>query len=366
IILPSFVESHIHLDTVLTAGNPTWNESGTLLEGIKIWGERKRHLTKEDVKQRATQVIKQLITNGVLFIRSHVDISDPHLTALHALLELREQFSKHITIQLVAFPQDGILSCPGNIERLEKALELGVDAVGAIPHNEHTREAGVRSLEISFSLVKKYEPIVNVFCDETDDAESRFLEVVADVAIENELYERVTASHVNAMSHYSEAYVAKLMQLLQRSRVNIVVCPLVSSVMQSRLDTWPKGRGIARVKDLWQAGVNVSIGHDDIMTPFYPVGTGNMLQAAHLALHVAHMSGVNEMEELIQMITSRGAKTLQIDQTYGLAEGQLANINVIKGKHAIDLIQYQPKCSYVISKGSVIATSKQVESELYV
>lgn len=364
LVLPPFVESHIHLDTVLTAGTPRWNESGTLFEGIQIWGERKKILTIDDVKFRAVQVLQNQLSSGILHVRTHVDISDPNLIALRALLEIKEQVSSYINLQIVAFPQDGILSNHGNQNRLEEALRLGADAVGAIPHNEYTREKGIESLEICFSLAEKYNRMVNVFCDETDDGQSRFLEVVAMLALRTGLKQRVTASHANAMAYYPDPYAARLIGLLQESKVNIVSCPLVSSVMQERYVSWPKGRGITRIKELWQAGINVSIGHDDIMTPFYPFGTGNMLQAAHMAIHLAQMTGRQEVEEVINMITIRGAKALQIESQYGLSVGKPANFVTIPAEDSFDLIRNQPKCRFVISNGKVILQNKYHQPQL--
>ncbi|MBG9587547.1 cytosine deaminase [Cytobacillus firmus] len=358
LVLPPFVESHIHLDTVLTAGTPRWNESGTLFEGIQIWGERKRNLTADDVKTRALEVLQNQISYGVLHVRSHVDISDPDLTALRALLELKKKVSPYLSLQIVAFPQDGLISNPDNQNRLEEALRLGADAAGAIPHNEYTREQGIESLEICFSLAQKYNRMINVFCDETDDAESRFLEVVAMLALKTGLKNKVTASHANAMAHYSEPYMARLIGLLRDSEINIVSCPLVSSVMQGRFDSWPKGRGITRIKELWQAGINVSIGHDDILTPFYPFGTGNMLQAAHMAAHLAQMTGKQEAEEIITMITHRGARTLQIEAQYGIDTGKPASFITLPARDSFDLIRHQPKCRYVVSSGKIISENE--------
>ncbi|AZU62132.1 cytosine deaminase [Neobacillus mesonae] len=358
LVLAPFVESHIHLDTVLTAGTPQWNESGTLFEGIQIWGERKKKLTINDVKSRALEVLRNQLSYGILHVRSHVDISDPNLTALLALLEIKEEISPYINLQIVAFPQDGILSNRGNQQRLEEALRLGADAVGAIPHNEYTRENGVESLKICFLLAEKYNRMVNVFCDETDDGQSRFLEVVAMLALQMGLKQKVTASHANAMAHYPAPYVARLIGLLKEAEINIVSCPLVSSVMQERYDAWPKGRGITRIKELWKSGINVSIGHDDILTPFYPFGTGSMLQAAHMAIHLAQMTGKQEVEEIINMVTIRGAKTLQIESQYGIEEGKPASFVTLPAMDSFDLIRHQPMCRYVFSHGKIISENK--------
>ncbi|MCS0789870.1 cytosine deaminase [Cytobacillus firmus] len=363
-VLPPFVESHIHLDTVLTAGNPRWNQSGTLIEGINIWSERKSSLTVEDVRTRALSVIHEQLAYGCLYIRSHVDISDPKLTALKALLELKEQLAPFIHIQIVAFPQDGIISCSDNQQRLEEALRMGADAIGAIPHNEYTREDGVESLKLCFRLAEKYDRMINVFCDETDDEHSRYLEVVASLAIKTGLARKVSASHANAMALYPAPYVNRLINILKDSEINIITCPLVSSVMQSRYEEWPKGRGITLIKKLWKGGVNVSIGHDDILTPFYPLGTGNMLQAAHMAVHLAQMTGLEEINETINMITIRGAKALQIEAEYGLEIGKPASFILLPEKSIVDAIRYQSKCRYVISRGKILCESVPSHSNI--
>lgn len=364
--LPPFVEPHIHLDTVLTAGEPAWNQSGTLFEGIQVWSARKQQMTDQDVKERALSVLRTQLEHGILHVRSHVDISDPDLTALQSLLEVKEAVSQVMNLQIVAFPQDGILACPGNVKRLEQSLRMGADAIGAIPHYEQTQEDGVQSLEICFALAEKYNKMVNVFCDETDDPDSKFLEVVASFALRTGLKEKVAASHANAMSYYSEPYFRKLLSLLQESKINMISCPLVSTVMQGRLDPWPKGRGITRIRDLYEAGVNVCIGHDDIMTPFYPLGTGNMLQAAHMAVHVGHMSGVDEMKEIIHMITDRGAKALQIESAaYGVEVGKPASFVVLPAKEISELIRYMPKPRYVFSNGHRVAETVPTFTNVY-
>ncbi|MFD0692578.1 amidohydrolase family protein [Paenibacillus sp. GCM10027628] len=364
VLLPPFVESHIHLDTVLTAGEPAWNESGTLFEGIGLWQQRKQALTYEDVLARAEQVLRMQMLNGVLFVRTQADISDPKLTALRALLALRERVKPYMHVQVIAFPQDGIRACPGNEQRLEEALLLGADGIGAIPHLEPTREEGVASLEICFRLAQKHGCFVHIFCDEIDDAHSTFLETVAHLAMRSGLRERVTAAHASASAYYGDAYYQKVEGMLARSSVNVVCCPLINSAMQGRFDSYPKGRGITRIKELWRAGVNVSIAHDDIQTPFYPLGTGNMLQAAHMAAHLAHMTGREEVAELVRMVTIRGAKTLQLE-SYGLAVGHPASFILLEGSDAMDLVRRQPACRYVVSHGHVVAETQPAVSRLH-
>ncbi|MDD9269316.1 amidohydrolase family protein [Paenibacillus sp. GCM10023248] len=364
VLLPPFVESHIHLDTVLTAGEPAWNESGTLFEGIRLWQKRKAMLTHEDVLRRAEQVLRQLMAAGVLHVRTQTDISDPHLTALRALLDLRERMKPHMHVQVIAFPQDGIRACPDNERRLEQALALGADGVGAVPHLEPTREEGLASLDIVFQLAEKHGGFVHIFCDETDDAGSTFLESTAHLAIRYGLRERVTAAHANATAYYGEAYFQKVLALTARSGIHIVCCPLINSAMQGRYDAYPRGRGIARIKELRAAGVNVSLAHDDIQTPFYPLGTGNLLSAAHMAAHLAHMTGREEVAALVRMVTSGAAKVLQL-RDYGLAPGLPASFVLLPGRDAFDLVREQPLSRYVVSHGRIAAETEPARTLVY-
>lgn len=366
LILPPFVETHTHLDTSLTAGDPEWNVSGTLHEGIRIWKRRKQMLTKEDVIHRAKQVLQQYISHGVLYVRSHVDISDPALTALRALIELREQIASDVILQVIAFPQDGVWNCPDNRERLKEAIYLGADGIGAIPQQENSREEGIASLKYIFDLAVQHQRIVHVLCDEVDSANSRYLEVMAQLAEQTGLRSRVTASHVIATSYYSDDYFAYVAELVHRSGMNIVVCPLVNAFMQGRLDPYPKGRGIARVKELNQRGVNVAISHDDIASPFYPLGSANMMQAAFMGIHLAHLTGIKEMEEAFKMITIRAAKVFQLEQNYGIEVGQPAHFILLPYHQVTDLLRYQPQPTYVVSHGRVIAETNRPYTKIYI
>ncbi|MEK4974512.1 amidohydrolase family protein [Niallia sp. FSL R7-0648] len=354
VLLPPFVEMHTHLDTVLTAGEPWFNQSGTLGEAIDIWSVRKQSLTKEDVKNRAFKALKMLMEYGVLYVRAAVDISDSDLTALHAIMELREELKSFLSLQIIAFPQNGIISCPENQERLEKAILLGADAVSAVPHLENTREEGIQSLEFAFSLAKKYEKEIHIFCDEVDDEHSRFLEVVASLTMQEKMEGKVTASHANAMLYYSDAYANKIMSLVKKAQVTIVCCPLVNTTMQGRADAHPKGRGITRLKELAEQGVNVCIAHDDIQTPFYPFGNGNILQAAHMALHLAHMTGREELKHIVNMITVNGARAYSIKDKYGIEVGKEANFVCFSVKDVYEIFFKQPKCRYLFRKGALV------------
>ncbi|TAE16945.1 MAG: cytosine deaminase [Oscillatoriales cyanobacterium] len=356
LVCPPFVESHVHLDSALTAGEPRWNQSGTLFEGIQIWGQRKQGLTLNDVKKRAIETLRLQASQGILFVRSHADVSEPTLTALQGLLEVREEVKDWMTLQVVAFPQDGIYGSPGNDKLLDKSLDMGADAVGGIPHYELTREDGVKSVHRIFELAEKYNKLIDVHCDEIDDEQSRFLEVVAACAIRTGAGSRVTASHTTAFGSYNNAYAFKLMGILQKSHINFIANPLINITLQGRADTYPKRRGVTRVKELWQHGLNVSFGHDCVQDPWYSLGTGNMLDVAHMAVHVCQMTGMSEIKACFDMVTGSGAKTLNVgDESYGIDVGKPANLIVLDSDSCYDAIRRRATVLYVISRGKLLA-----------
>ena len=363
LLSPPFVESHVHLDTTLTAGQPRWNASGTLFEGIQIWSERKQDVTREDVIERATRLLRWQAAQGVLHVRTHADVTDPELTGLKALLEVREKVGGWIDVQIVAFPQEGLLSFPQGSELIEEALKLGADAVGGIPHYERTREMGTESVKETFRLAERYDRPVDVHCDETDDPESRFLEVMAAEAIRTGMGERVTASHTTAFGSYDNAYAFKLMGFLVESGINFVANPLVNITLQGRYDAYPKRRGLTRVKELWQNGLNVSLGYDDIMDPWYPMGTGGMLQPAHMAVHACHMTGFEEVTACFDMVTEGGAKTLGIEG-YGLAQGSPADFVVVDARDKWGAIRRLATTTLVVRGGEVLAENRPAEYRL--
>ncbi|MCM3529003.1 cytosine deaminase [Cytobacillus oceanisediminis] len=359
-----FIEPHIHLDTTLTAGEPEWNQSGTLFEGIQRWAQRKETLTHEDVKTRAKTALKWQIAQGIQHVRTHVDVTDPTLTALKALLEVKEEMSDYVDLQLVAFPQEGINSYPSGAELMEEALKMGADVVGGIPHFEFTREYGVASMKTAFDLAEKYDRLVDIHCDEIDDEQSRFVEVVAAEAYERGLGSRVTASHTTAMGSYNDAYTYKLFRLLKLSNINFVANPLVNIHLQGRFDTYPKRRGITRVKELLEAGLNVSFGHDDIFDPWYPLGTGNMLQVLHMGIHVSQLMGYEQIVNSFDLITNNSAKTLNIEDKYGIEEGKPANLIILDSENEYEAIRRQAAVKYSIRNGKVIAETKPSETSV--
>lgn len=365
LVTEPFVEPHVHLDTTLTAGEPNWNESGTLFEGIERWAQRKEMLTKEDVKNRARTAIKWQIANGIQYIRTHVDTTDPQLTAVRAMIELREELKDYIILQIVAFPQEGILSYPDGLSLIEKAVQLGADVIGAIPHFEFTREYGVKSIEKIFGLAKKYDIMIDVHCDETDDEQSRFIEVLAAKAYENDMGHKVTASHTTAMHSYNGAYTSKLFRLLKMSGISFVANPLVNIHLQGRFDTYPKRRGITRVKEMMEADINVCFGHDDIFDPWYPLGTGNMLQVLHMGLHVCQIMGYSQINESLKLIGLNSAKALRIEHDYGIEIGKPANMIVLAAENGYDAVRRQVPVAYSIRKGRIIASTSPSETKVF-
>ncbi|MBN6886102.1 cytosine/creatinine deaminase [Cytobacillus horneckiae] len=364
LVLPPFIEPHIHLDTTLTAGEPEWNLSGTLFEGIQRWSERKAFLTHEDVKTRATTALKWQIAQGIQHVRTHVDTTDPTLTAVKAMLEVKEEMAPYVDIQLVAFPQEGILSYPNGAELMEEALKMGVDVVGGIPHFEFTREYGVESMKIAFDLAEKYDRLIDIHCDEIDDEQSRFVEVVAKEAYERGLGARTTASHTTAMGSYNDAYTYKLFRLLKLADLNFVSNPLVNIHLQGRFDTYPKRRGLTRVKELQEAGLNICFGHDDIFDPWYPLGTGNMLQVLHMGIHASQLMGYEQIVNSVDLITKNSARTLQIEEQYGIEAGKPANFIVLAAENEYEAVRKQATVLYSVRNGRVIAETKPQETSI--
>ena len=366
LVCPPFIDPHLHLDAALTAGTPRYNISGSHPEGIQVWGEYKAaHPQFEDFKDRARRAIEWEVALGTLYIRTHIDICDPGLTALKYMLELREELSEIVEIQIVAFPQDGILSYPKAPELMREALTLGADLVGGIPHCEWTREDGVESIAIIYALAEEFDRMIDVHCDETDDEHSRFLEVLASEAIKRGFENRVSAGHTTAMHSYNNAYAFKLQGLLQRAGVNIVANPFDNTVLQARFDTYPKRRGVTRVKELLAAGINVCLGHDSIMDPWYPLGKGDMLAAAQLAIHVCHMSGFDEMQQMFDTITVNSAKTFGIADSYGIAPGHRADFVILDAHSVLDALRLSPARLAVVKTGKLVAETKPSTSRIH-
>src|ERR1051326_6533625 len=362
---PPLIDCPVHLDAVLPVGPPRHNRSGTLIEGIQIWSERKPTLTHEDVKRRAAEAIKWEVAQGALFIRSHVDVCDPNLIALRALLEVQQEVKDICELQIVAFPQDGILSFPNGKELMDEAMRLGANVVGGIPHYEWTREMGVEDVNVAFELAQRYNRDIDCHCDETDDPHSRFTEVMAANTLQQGWQGRVTVSHCTAMHSWDNAFAFKLIRLLARGRLNVICNPYDNIILQGRFDTYPKRRGMARLKELLQAGVNVSLGHDSIMDPWYPLGRGDMLAAASLALHIAQMSGHDEIATMYDLITTNAARTLNVADRYGIAEGKPASFIIVDAADPHDALRLVPARLHVVKDGRVVASTTPSQSRLF-
>lgn len=363
LVIPPFIDPHLHLDAVLSVGDPRYNDSGTLLEGIQIWGERKPYLTKEIIKRNAIEAIKWEVANGTLKIRTHADTTDPTLLTVESLLEVKEEMKELVDLQIVAFPQDGIFTSPNGLILMERSLQMGVDVVGGIPHNEFTREDGVKDVETVFNLAERFNALIDIHVDETGDDQSRFVEVMAKETINRGWQGRVTASHTTAMHNYNNDYAFKLLGILKRAEMNMITNPFDNSVLQNRTDGYPRRRGHTRVDELLARGVNVSIGHDSIMDPWYPMGKGSMLQAANLLMHTAHMSGYRQIPQLLDMITINSAKTMHIENEYGLEVGKPADMVILDAATEFDAIRLMSECLYVIRKGKVVSKTEPAKRQ---
>ena len=356
LVIAPLVEPHIHLDATLTAGEPEWNMSGTLFEGIERWAQRKETITHADTKQRAHTTLRMLAEHGIQHVRTHVDVTDPTLGALKAMLEVREEAKGLVDLQIVAFPQEGIESYEGGRALMEEAVRLGCDVVGGIPHFENTREQGVSSIKFLMDLAERTGCLVDVHCDETDDPHSRFLEVLAEEARVRGMGPRVTASHTTAMGSYDNAYCSKLFRLLKRSGINFVSCPTESIHLQGRFDTFPKRRGVTRVAELDRAGMNVCFGQDSIKDPWYPLGNGNILRVLDAGLHICHMMGFDDLQRSLDLVTDNSARALNLGEGYGIAAGRPANLLVLGVDSDYEAVRRQTKALVSIRQGRVLMT----------
>lgn len=355
LVVPPYCDPHIHLDYVFTAFNPAAeNKTGSLFEGIQRWSETKGTLTIEEIKTRAKIAMKKEILAGVQHIRTHVDVTDPNLTALKAMLELRTEVQDTCDLQIIAFPQEGMYAYKGGEELVEEALKMGADLVGAIPHFEFTREDGVRSVKKAFELAIKYNKMVDIHCDETDDDHSRFIEVLATEAYRNDMGHLATASHTCAMSSYNNAYAYKLFKLLGLSKVNFIACPTENIHLQGRFDNHPKRRGLTRVKELHDAGINVCFAQDSISDPWYPVGNGNLMNILDAGIHIAQMMSLPEIENSLDLITINGARTLNILNKYGIQAGKPANFIVLNAKSGFEAVCERTNVAMSVRNGEYL------------
>jgi cytosine deaminase len=364
LVSPPFVDAHFHMDATLTYGIPRVNQSGTLLEGIALWGELKPLLTPEAVMERALTYCDWAVARGILAIRTHVDVCDPNLLAVRALLEVKQKVAPYLDLQLVAFPQDGYYRSPGAVQLLEKALDLGVEVVGGIPHFERTMAEGAASVRALCEIAAARGLRVDLHCDETDDPLSRHVETLAYETLRLGLQGRVAGSHLTSMHSMDNYYVSKLIPLMAEAELGVIANPLVNMVIQGRHDTYPKRRGLTRVPELMDAGLTVAFGQDCVMDPWYLLGSGNMLEVAHMAIHAAHLTGYEQMRQCFLAVTENPARILGLEG-YGLEPGCYADLVVLQAADAVEAIRLKPACLYVFRRGRLIAQTPPVVAQLH-
>lgn len=365
LVSPPFVDSHFHMDSCLSYGLPRVNQSGTLLEGIAIWGELKPTLTQDAIIERAMTYCDWAVANGLLAIRSHVDVCDDRLLATEALLAVRDTVKPYIDLQLVAFPQDGLLRSPNAKKTIVRALSMGVDVVGGIPHFERTMDEGSQSVQWLCELAAQQGKLVDMHCDETDDPLSRHIETLTFHTQRLGMQGRVTGSHLTSMHSMDNYYVSKLIPLMAQAQMQVIANPLINITLQGRHDTYPKRRGMTRVAELMQAGVNVAFGHDCVMDPWYAFGSGDMLEVAQMGIHVGQLTSQLQVRAAYDAVTVNAAKVMQLDG-YGVAVGCKADCIVLDAKSALDAIRLRANRLQVIKAGAVIASSTAHQPKLMI
>jgi len=364
LVTPPFVDIHFHMDATLSLGMPRLNRSGTLLEGIALWGELRPTLTVEALVDRAVRYCDLAVSKGLLAIRSHVDVTDARLVTVEALLEVKRRVAPYLDLQLVAFPQDGYYRSPGAVENLARALDMGVDVVGGIPHFERTMADGAASVKALCEIAAERGLMVDLHCDESDDPWSRHIEALAYETQRLGLHGRTTGSHLTSMHSMDNYYVSKLVALMAEAQVNVVANPLINITLQGRHDTYPKRRGMTRVPELLAAGLTVACGADCVMDPWYPLGQADMLEVAHMALHVAPMTSLDGMRRCFEMVTSEPAKIFGLEG-YGIAPGCNADLVVLEARDPIEAIRLKPARLAVLRRGKVIAEAAPSIAQLH-
>jgi cytosine deaminase len=364
LVSPPFVDAHFHMDATLSYGLPRVNESGTLLEGIALWGELKPQLAQEALIERAMQYCDWAVARGLLAIRSHVDVCDDRLLAVEALLEVKRRVAPYIDLQLVAFPQDGLLRSPGAFDNLKRAIAMGVDVVGGIPHFERTMAQGADSIRLLCEFASEQGLMVDMHCDESDDPLSRHIETLAMETQRLGLQGRVAGSHLTSMHSMDNYYVSKLLPLIAESGVAAIANPLINITLQGRHDTYPKRRGMTRVPELLAAGVPVAFGHDCVMDPWYGLGSGDMLEVAHMGLHVAQMTGQAAMRQCFEAVTETPARILGL-QGYGIAPGCHADLVLLDAGSPVEAIRLRAARRLVLRRGQILSEAPPARATLH-
>ena len=364
LLSPPFVDAHFHMDATLSYGMPRVNQSGTLLEGIALWGELKPQLTADAVIERAVAYCDWAVARGLLAIRSHVDTSDPSMLAVQALLEVKRRVAPYLELQLVAFPQDGVLRSAGGLDNLQRALDLGVDLVGGIPHFERTMAEGARSVQLLCEIAARRGCLVDMHCDESDDPLSRHIETLAYETQRLGLQGRVTGSHLTSMHSMDNYYVSKLLPLIAEAQVHAVSNPLINITLQGRHDTYPKRRGMTRVPELMAHGVTVAFGQDCVMDPWYSLGSGDMLEVASMGLHVAQMTSQAAIRQCFDAVTKNPARIMQL-AGYGLEPGCNADFVLLQARDPVEAIRLRATRLKVYRRGKLLAESPAATATLY-
>ena len=364
LVAPPFVDPHFHMDATLSLGNPRMNVSGTLLEGIALWGELKKLQSIEDIVERALKYCDLATSMGIGAIRSHVDTCDDELKGVQALLEVREQVKDYIDLQLVAFPQDGVLRDPTALENTIRALDMGVDIVGGIPHFERTMQQGADSVKLLCELAAERGLMVDMHCDESDDPLSRHIETLAYETKRLGLQGRVAGSHLTSMHSMDNYYVSKLIPLIVEAEVHAIPNPLINIMLQGRHDTYPKRRGQTRVRELRDAGITVGFGSDCVMDPWYSLGRADMLDVAFMGLHVGQLSSREDMAWCFQAVTENSAKIMGLDG-YGISVGCNANFNILQAQNSIEAVRLRAHRINIIRQGRVIASNGAISTDLF-
>lgn len=370
LVVPPYVDAHLHLDYVYTGRTEgAANTTGTLFEGIERWHHVKKTQTREDARQRALRAIEEEVSRGVQFIRTHIDVDDPKLTGLEVMLELREELADNVTIQIVAFPQEGMYAYEGGDQMVEEALKLGADCVGGIPHFEWAREFGEKSVYKTVELATKYDRLIDVHCDETDDPMSRFVELLNALVMTEDIGPRSAASHTCSFGSADNAYAFRMMGLFQKSRMNFIANPTENAFLQGRQDTYPKRRGMTRVKEMWENGINVCFGQDSINDPWYPAGNGNMMNILDNGIHLAQTMSYDELDRVLDFITYNGARTLNVEDQYGIEKGKPANFLVLNADSPFEAVRQRADVLASIRNGEYLfkrpEPSYEVELDLF-
>ena len=363
LVSPPFVDPHFHMDATLSYGIPRVNGSGTLLEGIDLWGELRDLATVDEMVERALTYCDWAASMGLLAIRSHVDTTPDHLNTVTAMLEVRERVKDYIDLQLVAFPQDGLYRAPNGRENVIRALDMGVDVVGGIPHFERTMADGAASVRDLCEIAAERGLMVDMHCDETDDPLSRHVETLAYETVRLGLQGRVAGSHLTSMHSMDNYYVSKLLPLMAEAELSAIPNPLINIVLQGRHDTFPKRRGLTRVKEMQAMGIRVGWGQDCVLDPWYSLGTADMLDVAFMGLHVAQMTHPDEMARCFTMVTETNAAIMGLDD-YGLRVGAKASLVVLDAGNPTEALRLRAGRLAVVAKGRVIARGERGDAAL--